>query len=677
MSILKNNLRLSGSPVQSDARSTNSRVSNLVCATILAGLILFGGGAKAANMLINPGAETGDFTGWTVGLTGYEYVVGTNGNRLSRSVNSGQYMFQLFDTTASSAIIYQDFAANPGSQWSGSCYAVSYATDYFQIPANAHMQVVFYNTNNVVVPSPSALNVGGGVYGSEFLDPNPPDPVNIYWVQAPPTNVWVLLLATNIYDTDPATEASFDTTVPTNTLTAPPGTAFVRYQLEFDNTGSSGGAVYWDDCDLEKITGSDPDITTAPTAVTTFAGLGASFTVVATVTKFVGEKITFQWQKNGTNLPAAGGVNDIVGDTVSATLQFDNLQGADGGLFDVVVTGKSASHNYTNSIRSVPVRLSVLVLTCIQKANAIGPNFGFENAPVWAPWEIFNGCYFASTNNVYGATTNQVNVLDGNWVALVGANGDRDNGFHHTFAAAPGTFWKAGGWAYISSLNDFIGGNSERIQIWFKDASGTAVPGTPTYESFKIYGTAYTNADTKYNPADGNTNTGLLHAQLPRDQWVHLAVTNVVNNGGVGLEDDIPYAYLPGGIFMVPTNTTPPVAQINFQVYELCPIATDVPPNGNAPNYAGVGADAVYWDDMELFQIVPVTNLTASVSGNNINLNFSASAGLDYSVLYKTNLLDPTWNVLVNNITDLCTNATVTVSDPMTSHTRFYRVQVQ
>src|ERR1035437_1331848 len=78
MSILKNNLRRSGSSVQSDARSTNSKVSHLVCATLLAGLILFGDGAKAQNVLVNPGAETGDLTGWHVSNTGYIDVVSTN-----------------------------------------------------------------------------------------------------------------------------------------------------------------------------------------------------------------------------------------------------------------------------------------------------------------------------------------------------------------------------------------------------------------------------------------------------------------------------------------------------------------------------------------------------------------------------------------------------------------------
>src|ERR1035437_10283175 len=117
MSILKNNLRRSGSSVQSAARSTNSKVSHLVCATFLAGLILFGGAAKAQNVLVNPGAETGDLTGWHVSNTGYIYVVSTNGTMAGVTngiistnhflAHSGKYTFQLFDTTANSAIIYQ------------------------------------------------------------------------------------------------------------------------------------------------------------------------------------------------------------------------------------------------------------------------------------------------------------------------------------------------------------------------------------------------------------------------------------------------------------------------------------------------------------------------------------------------------------------------------------------
>ena len=730
MSILKNNIRLSGSSVQSGARSTNSKIINRVCATFLAGLILFlfGGGAKADapyNVLVNPGAETGDLTGWNVSLTGYIYVVSTNGTMAGVTngiistnhflAHSGAWTFQLFDTTSDRAYIYQDYAAVAGSQWSASCYAICYASNYFD-SALAYMSVAFYDTNGMLLGAsfdPGFSSDGYGVYASMVLDPKPGNSVPGLIIVPPPAfdaSGWLYLAATNFWfdyagaNTTNAPGAYIETCTQlpilvSTTLTAPPGTAFVRYQLEFDNSSTDGGDVYWDDCQLNKLNWSDPDITNAPSSVTVYAGFPASFTVVATHNPlFAGEKVTYQWQKNGTNLPAAGGVNDIAGSTTTATLSFTNLQGADAGLFDVVVTSKSTTYNYTNSIRSVPVPLTVLVLSPLQKANVLGANAGFEQAPAWPFWEVFNGCVFASTNDFFDAAdTTPVNVYDGNWCAMVGSNGDRDNGFHHAFGAganctvvpaAPGSIWKAGGWAYISSLNDFTAGNTCRLQIWFKDATGTTVPGTPTYESFKIYGLAYTNVNMQYYPADTN-DYGVgptYHAQLPRDQWVYLTVSNVVNNSGIGLEDDIPWTTLPNGVFMVPTNTTPPTAQINFQVYEYCPQSTDIDPATGLPlPYLGNATDVVYWDDMELIQIVPVTNLTTSVSGNNINLSFAAGAGLEYSVLYKANLTDAAWSVLTNvtapmswqtNSASIGTSYPVTVSDPLTAHSRFYQVQV-
>jgi hypothetical protein len=239
--------------------------------------------------------------------------------------------------------------------------------------------------------------------------------------------------------------------------------------------------------------------------------------------------------------------------------------------------------------------------------------------------------------------------------------------------------YKAGGYAYISSADDFISGNTCRLQVWFKDALGSALNNDPTYESFKMYGLAYTNADMMYSNIDvSSPNYGQMgyHAQLPRDQWVYLTVSNAVNNSNIGLEDDLPTNTVPG-VFMMPLDA----AQINVQAYEYSPVAADVP----TPEYPGVGADSVYWDEMRLIQVVPVTDLIASVSSGNINLRFSAGAGLNYAIQYKTNLTDATWRVLTDNVTapeSWATNPAstgitypVTVSDRVTAHSRFYRVQ--
>ena len=48
-----------------------------------------------------------------------------------------------------------------------------------------------------------------------------------------------------------------------------------------------------------------------------------------------------------------------------------------------------------------------------------------------------------------------------------------------------------------------------------------------------MYGLAYTNVDMQYTNIDTSSSKfGQVgyHAQLPRDQWVYLPVTNVVNN---------------------------------------------------------------------------------------------------------------------------------------------------
>jgi hypothetical protein len=715
MSIFKKNPRLFGSSVQSSARRINSTIGNLACATVLAGFILCGGAAKAQNeilpghVLLNPGAENG-LTNWNVSLTGYINTVSTNslingagsGNVLA---HSGGNVFRLFDTTADQAYIYQDIAADPGSQWSATCYAICYASNYFQAGASADMQVSFYDATNGLLSSSNAVNQSAGnVYGSDFLDPvlEPG-----YWMIIPPMAVdasgWVSLQATNIYDTDPAQEASFESTNPTAILYAPPGTAKVRYMLEYTNTVTGGGAVYFDDCDLVKLVGSDPDITNQSGALTIYAGLPATFTVNLTWHyKAELAKLSCQWQKNGTNLPAGGGIDDISGNTTNeqlgvSTLSLTNCVAADAGLYDCVITDITTNTPpITNSIRSVPVPLTVLTLSPLQKVNALGANSGFESDPVWAPWNIFNGANFATANNFYGTSSNAVNVYDGNSVALVGANGDRDNGFWQAVPATRGSIWKAGGFAYISSSNDFNAGNTERIQVWFNDVNGVAVPGTPTFESFKLYGLAYTNSDAQYvcidttSPNNGQT---LYHTQLPRDQWVYLPVSNVVNNAGVDLTSDLPYTTFSNGDFTVPTNST--VAEINFQVYELVGDATDVASNNLQSDLIGTAADAVYWDDMQLIQVVPPTNFTATVSGHNVNLSFAGQAGLDFAVLYKTNLTDATWSVLTNNVIaplswqtnvnygSLPSNNVgtfyypITATDTVTATSRFYKLQAQ
>jgi len=481
----------------------------------------------------------------------------------------------------------------------------------------------------------------------------------------------------------PANENNYDSTGYPTTLTAPPGTAYVRYLLEYDNSAPPAGQpVYFDDCVLNKVLASDPDISVNPVPVAVYAGLPASFSVTATHTgAHPTEKFHYQWFFNKTNLLTAGMNNISSPNTTAATLNFTNVQGTASGLYDVVVT-LTASDGYSNSIRSVPVMLNVQVLDPIQKVNLLGPNAGFENYPSFLPFLPFNGCYFAgplaTPPSVYGTTTVPMVPYAGNWSCLLGNNGDTDNGFHSSIPVTAGQVLKAGGYAFISSTNDFAGGNTCRMQIWFLTASGAPSTNDLLYESSTVYGLAYTNSpDYLYTNVDvSSPNYGqvLLHDQLPRDQWVYLGATNVTTQFFTAAS---PYPQgndwitntLPKGYFVVPPDAT----AINYQVYL------------NVPAANGVAADAIYWDEMRLIQIKPVTDLKATVGSGTVNLTFSAGAAQSYSVLYKTNLADTAWNVLASNVAapmSWQTNTAsvgvtypVTVTDSLNGRTRFYRVE--
>ena len=617
MSILKSNLRLSGSSVQSAARSTNSKVNNRVCATFLAGLILFGGGAKAANVLVNPGAETGDSAGWTLdakagvaSTNNYYYNGGISYPPAASNIlsHTGAHVFKTYQDAGGAATrIYQDVATAAGSQWTASCYALSHIQDYISAPCNAHLQVVFYDK------ATNAL----AVYGSQTLDPTDLSGFGITWTIVPPMAVdatgWIYLQATNSFSGDPASENNFSSGI-TPPLVAPAGTIYMRYQLEFDDTTGGGGSIFWDDCVLDKVAGSDPDIVTAPTAQTSVVGQNAMFTVMGSGNT----ALSYQWKHGTANVSGSriGGAN-------SATLTITTCLSADAGGYSVVIT------DVNGSIQSVPVTLTVL--NPAAAANALGPNAGFENSPTWTPWAPFNGTGLPSTNSTYYQVTNLVNVYDGKYCAQLYAGGT-DNGFYLGVAnVTPGSVWKAAGHAYITSTTDnFSASNTCRIQVWFKDAGGTRV-GT-TYESFKIFGLAYSNT----------------YSMLPRDTWVYLPVTNVVD------ATDTPTNSVQ--TFVAPAGA----ASINYQVYYFHP-------GGNT-------GGSVFWDDMELYQIIPTT-IKPSVSGNNYNISFATQDGSVYSVLYKTNLTDASWNVLASNIAG--TGSTVTISDSITAQTRFYRVQTQ
>lgn len=601
-------------PFQANMLRTNLQIFNSARAAVLLAVGLLSASlANGANMLVNPGVETGDSTGWT--LDAKASVASTNDYQWNGGVNypptasnilvhSGAYTLKSYqDSGLASTLIYQDFATAAGSEWTASCWALSHTQDYIAVGNNAHLQVVFYD---------SATNALA-VYGSQVLDPTD---LQFPFTQVPPMATgpsdWVYLQVTNVYSSDPASENNWQSSF-TGNLVAPTGTVRVRYQLQFDDTSGGGGAIFWDDCVLDKLVGSDPDIVTAPAALIVVVGQNASFSVVASGNT----TLSYQWKKGAANVSGPR-----IGGATTATLTITNCFATDAGNYSVVVTDANGS------IQSIPVQLTVL--NPAAGNNALGPNAGFENA-TWSPWNPFNGVGHPSTNSTYYLVTNLVNVYDGTYCAQVYA-GSTDNGWWVHVPCTPGSVWKAAGHAYITSTTDnFAGSNTCRLQVWFQDNSNNHIG--PTYESFKIWGLGYTN----------------VYPMMPRDTWVYLPVTNVVDLS------DTPTNFVPN--FVAP----PGAAVINYQVYYYHP--------------AGQPGGSVFWDDMELYQLFPVTNFTASLTGNIVNLSFLSRGGSVYSLLYRTNIADVNWYVLTNGIPG--TGGIITVTDPVNRPQRYYRVQTQ
>ena len=616
MSNLMNKLITSGRARSSTVRSRLGGFpgGRICCVTFVVGCLALCDKASAANVLVNPGAETGDSSGWVLdqkasvaSTNDYQWNAGQNYPPYASNIlsHSGAYVFKTYQDVGGLTRIYQDFAVAPGSQWTGSCYALSHLQDYISVGDNAHLQIAFYDSTGT-----NALEV----YGSDILDPYDFGfPFTIVPPMAVDASGWVALSLDNTYSSDPASEANWTGSWAGN-ITAPAGAAVLRYQLEYDNTSGGGGSMFWDDCVLNKLTSSDPDIVTPPLAQIVVVGQTVSLSVGATGNT----TLSYLWKKNGGTItgPRFSGIT-------SSTLVISNCLTVDAGTYTVLVSDSNGS------IQSIPVVLTVQ--NPAQANNALGANAGFENAPIWSPWNPFNGTGLPSTNSTYYTVTNLVNVYDGKYCAQIYAGGT-DNGFWTHVPCTPGSVWKAAGHAYITSTADDLStSNTCRLQVWFQDGSNNHIG--PTYESFKIFGLGYNG----------------VYPMMARDTWVYLPVTNVVDAA------DNPTNYVQQ--FVAP----PGASVINYQVYYYHP--------------AGNGGGSVFWDDMELYQLLPVTNVTATASGGNVKISWLSRGGSSYSVLYKSSLADPTWSVLTSNI--LGTGGIVNYTDPIASGPRFYRVQTQ
>ena len=549
--------------------------------------------SAATNVVTNPGFEAGNFTGWTtygshaVESTNNTYYNGGNPGGSNVLTHSGVYVGKTYGSFTGGYNVngcYQDAVAAPGSVWSAGGFALSHQQDLIQGGNQFWLEVTFRDSGNGLL----------ALFRSKILDPNSADGVT--------SNLWYNLPVTNQYDIGDTTFSTISNTV--TSFTAPAGTTKARFQVVFAQLGGyPGGSIYFDDLNLTKIAGTDPDISASPASQTRIVGQTATFTVTAAGAT----TLHYVWQKDMVTLNNGGNISGAT----TATLTVSNLTTADAGSYVVTVSDNNGS------LSSAPATLTVL--TPAQAANYL-TDPGFELGPTFAPyWSTYNGQAVVSTNNFYYAATIPVEVHGGTNAGQAYSTGSGSyNGFYQDVrtdnirTVAPGSIFAADGWVYTSSHDQIAQDNTAWIEVHFHDANGNII---------------------------GLWKSAVIDSSFPTDTWIDLSVTNIIAfYSDYSVVGSTKYLTAPAG-----------TAYVRYQT---------VFHGGNLG-----GGGSVYFDDLSLLAKLRVT-VSVSVSGGNVILSFPTQGATSYQVLYKNNLTDANWQLLTTVNGD---GSVKTVSDPLGS----------
>lgn len=640
-------------------------------------------GQTLTNWLFNPGFELGT-DGWSMvppwtwngpaytvqSTNGYVYG---SGDTVHVDVHSGTNAikvwgyFQNYRTTPGAM---QTFPAAPGSEWAAAGWACTQHPDNVKANANgscaSYLRILFLQatpTNTPLYSPPLAT------YYSAAITTNSA------------TNVWFYMQATN--------------SAGGTNLVAPPGTAFISFQIIMDQPAPyagtyAGGSCYWDDVTLLNIGRPDPEITVQPQPQTVVYGQTATFTVQA----WGKTPLSYKWQKDWADItdPNAYGV-------YTPTLTLSNVTTAMMGYYTVTVTDEAGS------VTSDPVLLTVLDPGIISMSPAVGQTViagtnvtisvvaAGSTPPTYAWYKdgnpLSNDGHFSGVttptlaiSNVTPADTStnyQVFVSGGQVIGVnglkvvtpeeVATNRLSNGGFEDSVFSLPWeTAWVKFNGADIVSTNAYYylsdvpvsvhnglyvghvygtdadngvyqnvtnitGGATYRAGGWFYMSQYSPL-GESVYVSLSVTfrNAAGTALATYYAPR--------VTAAFPLDTWTYLAVTNA--QGGLDL-------------------VAPPAAvSATVMVYMY--------------NWS-YGGGAVYFDDLHLTPLLPPPfAVTCSVSNGYFALSFPTMFGITYKVLHSDTLTQPlsSWSTHATLVGD---GTVKTVSIPIAGANRFYTVR--
>jgi beta-glucanase (GH16 family) len=215
-------------------------------ASIAVFLTIFANTSFGSNILINPGFETGDLTGWTA-FGPNAFVEGNE-----TTPHGGSYYLKTYGAFIAATNytgVYQDNPSSPGVTYAADGWVFTLSTDGGGIHGQdaIWVEVSFRNASDnalalyrsVVVTSNNLARIAG-VNGG--------------------TNVWFDLMITNQCSfNNPSAQIQTPGTV-TNTvssLVAPAGTAYVRYQAVFrQGSDNANASMYFDDLTLNQTGGT-------------------------------------------------------------------------------------------------------------------------------------------------------------------------------------------------------------------------------------------------------------------------------------------------------------------------------------------------------------------------------------------------------------------------------------
>jgi len=194
-------------------------------------------GAAGTNLLSNPGFESDTSPGGTTNLLGWAAYGGNAFSATSAVLaHSGTNYFKVYQ--ASNGVVnytgvYQDYISAPGVVYAADGWAYTLSTDALAGQNQAWIEVTFRDQRaNILALYKTALITTNAIAGGTF-----------------PANTWINLAVTNQYDIN-----TFGLTNSTPTLTAPPNTVFVRYQITFQgDAAKSRGSVYFDDLNFVRV----------------------------------------------------------------------------------------------------------------------------------------------------------------------------------------------------------------------------------------------------------------------------------------------------------------------------------------------------------------------------------------------------------------------------------------